>query len=65
VKAEAPREFVKMLWAGLGEFGEDAHFHGAEESLGSPEGEAGLKDLLGRRCRGSHFGTPYRCCFAF
>jgi len=29
------------------------------------EGEACLKDVLGRRCRGSHFCAPYRCCFGF
>jgi len=55
VKAEAAAELVEVLWPGLGELGEDAHFHSAEESLGGPEGETSLKDVLMRRSRGSHF----------
>jgi hypothetical protein len=60
VKAETARELVEVLRAGLGELGEDVHLHGAEESLGGPEGEASLKDLLGRRCRGRHFALRIR-----
>ena len=34
------------------QFGENFHFHSAEESLGGPEGHAGLKDVIGGRIHG-------------
>jgi hypothetical protein len=47
MEAEAAGQGLECLGA-ASEFGEDLHFDGAEESFGGPEGEASLKDVIGR-----------------
>ena len=46
MKAEAAAEFGEGFGV-LGEFGEELHFDGAEQSFGGPEGEACLQDMVG------------------
>ena len=55
MEAEAGGEVVEVLRA-LRELGEEAHFDGAEESFGGPEGHAGLKDVV----RGGWWGMKSR-----
>ena len=49
MKAKTSGELVELLRT-LRKLGEEAHFDGAEESFGGPEGHAGLKDVVRGGC---------------
>ena len=53
MEAQPTGERVEIFGA-FGQFSEDFHFDSAEESLGGPEGEAGLQDVFRRGRGGGH-----------
>ena len=53
MQAEAACQRFETLRT-LGEFGEDLHLDGAQQSFRGPEGQAGLQNVIGGGCGRSH-----------